>query len=52
LEALKKQLTLDNQEEQESDPTWNNLSVAAKLLRIDEDEMQIESEIAQNLVNE
>jgi len=51
-EALKKQLTLDKQEEQESDPTWNNHSAAAKHLRVDEDKMQIESEIAQHLVDE
>jgi hypothetical protein len=51
-EALKTQLTLDKSEEQESDPTWNNLSVAAKCRRIDEDKMQIESEIAQHLVDE
>jgi len=36
-EALKKQLTLDNQEEQGSDHAWNNLSAAAKHRRIDED---------------
>jgi hypothetical protein len=51
-EALKKQLTLDKQEERESDPAWNNLSAAAKRRRIDEDKMQIESEIAQHLVDE
>jgi len=51
-EALKKKLSLDKQEERESDPAWNNLSLAAKRLRVDEDKMQIESEIAQHLVNE
>ena len=51
-EALKKQLTLDKQEERESDPAWNNLSAAAKRRRVDEDKTQIESEIAQHLVDE
>jgi len=51
-EALKKQLTLDKQEERESDPAWNNLSAAAKHRRVDEDKMQIKSEIAQHLVDE
>jgi len=46
LEALKKLLTLDKQEERESDPTWNNLSVAAKRRRVDEEKTKIESEIA------
>jgi len=46
------QLTFDKQEERESDPTWNNVSVAAKGRRIEEDKMQIESEIAQHLVDE
>jgi predicted FMN-binding regulatory protein PaiB len=49
---LKKPLTLDKQEERKSDPTWNNLSVAAKRCRVDEDKTQIESEIAQHLVDE
>jgi len=51
-EALKNQLTLDNQEERKSDPAWNNFSAAAKHRRIDEDKMQIDSEIAQHLVDE
>jgi len=51
LEALKRQLTLDNQEEKESDPAWNNLSAAAKHHCVDEDTMQNESEIAQHLVD-
>jgi len=51
-EALKKQLTLDKQEERESDPTWNNLSATAKRRLVDEDKMQIESESAQYLVHE
>jgi hypothetical protein len=52
LEALKMQLTLDKQEERESDHAWNNLSAAAKRCWVDEDKTQIESEIAQHLVNE
>jgi len=51
-EALNKQHTLDKQEERSSDPAWNNLSVAAKCRRIDEDKMQLKSEIAQHLVDE
>jgi len=51
-EAFKKQLTLDKQEEWVSDPTWNNISVAAKSHRIDEDKTQIKSGITQHLVNE
>jgi len=43
---------LDKQEERESDPAWNNLSVAAKRRRVDEDKTQIESDIAQHLVDE
>jgi hypothetical protein len=50
-EALKKQLTLDKQEERESDPAWNNLSAAAKRCRIDEDKTMTESDIAQHLVD-
>jgi hypothetical protein len=49
---LKKQLTLDKQEEQESHPAWNNLAVAGKRHRIDEDNMLIESAVAQHLVDE
>jgi hypothetical protein len=37
LDALQKQLTLDKQEEWESDPAWNNLSAAAKCRHVDED---------------
>ena len=43
---------MDKQEEWESDPAWNNLSAAAKRRRVDEDKTQIESEIAQHLVDE
>jgi len=43
---------LFKQEELESDPTWNNVSGAAKRLHIDEFKMQIKLEIAQLLVNE
>jgi len=35
LEALKKQLSLNKQEEWESDPTWNNVFVTAKRHRVD-----------------
>jgi len=51
-EAFKKQLTLDKQDERESDSAWNNLSAAAKHRCIDEDKTQIRSEIAQHLVGE
>jgi len=51
-EALKKQLTLDKQEEWESDPTWNNLSAAAKCCRVDENRTQIDSEIPQHLIDQ
>jgi len=50
-EALRKQLTSDRQEERESDLAWNDLSAAAMHCRMDADIMQIESEIAQHLVN-
>jgi len=50
-EALTKQLTLDKQQERESEPAWNILSAAAKRHHIDEDKTQIESEIAQHLVD-
>jgi len=50
-EALKKQLTLDKQEERETDPASTNLSAAAKRPRVDEDKTPIESEIRQHLVN-
>jgi len=52
LEALKKQLTFNAQEEWECEPAWNCLSVAAKRYNIAGDETQIESEIAQHLVDE
>jgi len=51
-EALKRQLTMDKQEEWESDAAWNNLFAAAKHSRVDEDKTQIESDIAQHLVDE
>jgi len=50
-EAMKMQLTLDKQEEWESDPAWNNLSAAAKGRRVDEDKTQIDSVMAQHLVD-
>ena len=40
-EALKMPLTLDKQEESQSDPAWNNLSAAAMRRRVDEDTTQI-----------
>jgi len=40
------------QEEWESDPAWDNLHVAAKRRHLDEDKTQINSEIAQHLVEE
>jgi len=52
LESLKKQLTLDKQDKQESQPAWNYLAVAAKRNQFDEDKMQIESEIEQHHVEE
>jgi len=51
-EALKKQLTLDKHEERESNPAWNNLSVAAKRRHVDEDNTRKESDIAQHPVDE
>jgi hypothetical protein len=51
-EALNKQFTLDKQEERESNPARNNLSMAAKHRRLDEAKMQVESEIAQHLGDE
>jgi len=52
LEALKKQLALDEKEDRESDPAWNNYSAVAKSRRVDDDSMQIESKIAKRLVGE
>jgi len=52
LEALKNQLTFDKLEERENDPTWNNLSAAAKRHCVDDDKTQIESEMAQHHVDE
>jgi len=49
--ALKKRRSLDKQEERESNPAWNNCSMAAKCHRLNEDKMLIESEIAQHLVD-
>ena len=51
-EDVKTQLTLGNQEERERHPSWNNLYAAANRHRINEDTMQIESAIAQHLVDE
>ena len=52
LEALKKKLTLDKQEQRESDPTCHNHPAAAKGLRVAEDKWQIELQIAHHLVDE
>jgi len=51
-ESLTTQSSVDKQEEWESDPTWNNLSSAAKRRRVDEDKTQIKSDIAEHLVDE
>jgi len=51
-ESLKKQLTINKQEERESDTAWNNLSAAAKCCRVDEDKTQIKSGIAHHLLEE
>jgi len=50
-EALITQHIVEKQEEWESDPAWKNLSVASKHRRIDDDTTQIESEIAQHVVD-
>jgi hypothetical protein len=50
-ESLKMHFILHKQEEQESDPAWNNLSVVAKRCRVVEDKPQIKSDIAQDLVD-
>jgi len=42
---------LDKQKERESDPARNNLPAAAKRRPVDEGKTQIESEIAQHLVD-
>jgi hypothetical protein len=49
--ALNKQLTLNKQQEWESNHTWNNLSAAAKRYCIKRDKAHIDSEIAPHLVN-
>jgi len=51
-ESLRELLTLDNAEEWECDPAGNNHSVAAKGRGVNADKMQIESEIAQHVVDE
>ena len=50
-ESMKWQRTLDKQGECESDPVWNNLSVAAKYWCVVEAQTPIELEIAQHLVD-
>jgi len=44
------QLILIKQEQQDINHTWDNLTGSAKHGRVDEDGMQIESEIPQHLV--
>ena len=51
LRAWKKQRTLDKQYKWESDPTRNNLSVVVMRDRVDEDKIQIVSDIAQHPIN-
>jgi len=51
-EALKKHLTLEDQEPLESDLALNIHSVATKRHCVDEDDTEINSEIAQHLVDE
>jgi hypothetical protein len=50
-EALKELHTVDEPEEQETDPARNNLPAAVKRHRCDEDITQIESDIAKHLVD-
>jgi len=50
-EALKKQLTLDKQQKQESNPAWDNLSASAKHHRIHQNQMQVNSDIAKRIVD-
>jgi len=40
-EALRKQICFNKREEQESDPTWNNLGVSAKHRHIDHNKMEM-----------
>jgi len=46
------QLALDEPEEQESYPAWINLSADATRHCVDENKMQIESDIAQHPIDE
>ena len=52
LGCLEEHRTLDKQKDQDSDPAWNNLSAAAKHSCVDEDQIQVKLQMAQNLVNE
>jgi hypothetical protein len=52
LEASKRRLTLNTQQAWESDPAWNNLSVAANLPHILADNMLTEPETAEHLVDQ
>jgi len=51
-ESLTMQLTFDKQKEQKSDPAWDNHSVAATRCCVHEDKMQMQSDIAQHVVDE
>jgi len=51
-EAMKKLLTLHKHAGGGSDPAGNNFSAGAMCRGVDDDEMQIDSEIAQHLVDE
>jgi hypothetical protein len=51
LKALEMLLTWNKQEKWDIDPTWNDLSSAAKGHFVDEDITQIQSEIAQHHVH-
>ena len=51
-ETFQKQLTINKQEEWESDTACHNLSPAAKCCRVDEDKTQIKSGIAQHPLEE
>jgi len=51
-DVWKKQLTLDKQEERESEPIWNNLFAPVQRHSVDQDKMRRVSKIAQNLADE
>jgi hypothetical protein len=49
---MNKQLALDIEDELESGPAWNDLSMAAKRHRIDDYKAQVKAEFAQHLLDE